>query len=73
MKKEFFVFIVIFFILSLAMHYKEFFSYPLEHIMNLSSAGAYGLGMIHPLIFTFIIYLLIWIPRFIFKLFKTKV
>jgi hypothetical protein len=52
------------------MHYKEFLSIPIEHLNNLSHAGAYGIGFIHPLVFTFIIYLLLWIPRGIYKLIK---
>lgn len=68
--KEFYIFIVLFLFLTLGMHHNEWFSYPIEHLKNLSTAGAYGLGSLHPLIFTLIIYLLYWLPRGLIKLIK---
>jgi Na+/H+ antiporter NhaC len=58
MKKELMIFIGIFLFLAIGMHFKEWISHPIEHIMALPNAGAYGLGAIHPLVFTFVIYLL---------------
>ncbi|QOG12301.1 hypothetical protein [Arcobacter sp. FWKO B] len=72
MKKELIILLVVFLVGSLGMHHKEFFSYPIEHIMHLPKAGAFGFGALHPLIFTIIIYLLLWIPRGIGRLFKKK-
>jgi len=54
------------------MHYKEFLNYPIDHITNLPTAGAYGLGYLHPIIFTLIIYIFAFIPRFFVKLIKKK-
>jgi len=68
--KELYIFISTFLVLSLLMHFEKFLSMPIEHIKNLTTAGAYGLGSIHPLVFTLIIYLLLWIPRGIYKLIK---
>ncbi|QKJ21562.1 hypothetical protein [Poseidonibacter lekithochrous] len=66
-KKEFIVFIGTFIILSLLMHFAEFLSFPLTHINNLGTSGAYGFGSFHPLIFTLLIYIVIFIPRFIYR------
>ncbi len=64
MKKQLSIFIGIFLFLAIGMHFKEWISHPIDHIMALPHAGAYGLGMIHPLVFTLGAYLL-----FIFLLF----
>ena len=72
MKKEFWIFFVILFILSITFHNKEFIEYPLEHLKNLPNSGAYGLGYYHPLVFTLLVYIIILIPRLIFKLFRKK-
>jgi hypothetical protein len=72
MKKELWILVVVFLVLTLGMHHKEWFSHPLEHLGNLPNAGAYGVGAIHPLIFTFVIYLVLWIPRGIAKLFSSN-
>jgi len=70
--KELYIFLGTFLFLTLGMHHKEWISYPLEHLNNLSTSGAYGLGMIHPLVFTLIIYILLWIPRVITSIIKNK-
>jgi len=70
MKKEFLIIVSILVILTILMHYKEFIEYPLEQIKNLSHSGIYGFGAFHPIIFTLIVYILLWIPRSIIKLFK---
>jgi len=72
LKKELTIFVSILIVLTVGMHYKEFLNHPLEHIMNLGDSGAYGLGLFHPLVFTFIIYIIILLPRLVFKLFKRK-
>lgn len=58
MKKELMIFVGIFLFLAIGMHFKEWTSHPIEHLLALPSAGAYGLGAIHPFIFTTIGYLL---------------
>jgi len=68
--KEIYIYLITLFVLSLLMHFKEFFSIPFEHISNLTHSGAYGLGASHPLVFTLIAYLLLWLPRAIYKLIK---
>ena len=72
MKKEILIFIGVFLFLTLGMHHKEWFAAPVEHLSNLQHAGAYGVGMIHPLVFTVAVYVILWIPRGIMRLFKRK-
>ena len=59
-------------VLSLGFHYKEFLEYPIQHLMNFPNSGAYGLGIFHPLVFTTVVYVILLVPRGIFKLFKRK-
>lgn len=68
MKKELIVFLALFLFLAIGMHFKEWTSHPIEHILALPHAGAYGIGAIHPLVFTLILYVVVWIPRFILGL-----
>ena len=68
MKKEIIIFIAIFLFLALGMHYKEWLSHPIDHITALPKAGAYGIGWIHPLVFTLVIYLFFGVLRGINKL-----
>ena len=70
MKKELLIIISIFIILTISIHYNEFLTHPFSHILSLSKSGAYGLEGLHPFIFTFIVYILILIPRLLIKLFK---
>ncbi len=72
MKKELTIFIGVFLFLAIGMHFAEWTSYPIEHLMALPSADAYGLGAFHPLIFTTIIYILVIFIRGIIKLFSKK-
>ena len=72
MRKELKIFIFIFLFLAIGMHFKEFLDHPIEHIMALPKAGAYGFGFMHPLIFTTIFYVIIAIPRFVLSLFDKK-
>jgi hypothetical protein len=57
LKKEITIFVGIFLFLAIGMHFKEWTSHPIEHLLALPSAGAYGLGAMHPLIFTILGYL----------------
>jgi hypothetical protein len=59
MKKQLSLFLGIFLFLAIGMHFKEWFSHPIEHLMALPSAGAYGIGAFHPLVFTLIVYLVL--------------
>ena len=72
MKKELIIILILFLLLTVGMHHKELFIHPLEHISHLKDAGAYGLGAIHPLVFTLSVYVLLWIPRVIVKMVKKK-
>jgi hypothetical protein len=72
MKKEFLIIVSILMVLTVLVRYKEFLEYPLEHIIALSDSGAYGFGSLHPIIFTLIIYILLWVPRSIIKFFNKK-
>lgn len=70
MKKELIIFIGLFLFLAIGMHFKEWTNYPVEHLMALPHAGAYGIGALHPLVFTAILYLVIALFRGIIKLFR---
>lgn len=70
MKKELYIFVGIFLFLAIGMHFKEWASHPISHIMALPDAGAYGLGAIHPLVFTLIIYIVFVLIRGIYRTVK---
>jgi len=70
MKKELMIFLGIFLVLAGGMHFSEWISHPIDHILALPDAGAYGLGPFHPLIVTFFVYLVIVLFRGIAKLFN---
>ena len=72
MKKELLIYLIIFVILTITIHFSELMTHPFEHILNLSKSGAYGLGAIHPIVFTTIVYVIVLIPRFVVKLFRLK-
>ena len=72
MKKELLIYFIIFVVLTITIHFSELITHPFEHILNLSKSGAYGLGAIHPIIFTIIVYVIVLIPRFVVKLFRFK-
>jgi len=71
-KKELTIFVGIFLFLAIGMHFKIWISHPIDHIMALPTAGAYGLGAFHPLIFTLVAYLIILLFRGVAKLFEKK-
>ena len=72
MKKEGTIFIGLFLFLAIGMHFKEWTSHPIEHIMALPTAGAYGFGAFHPLVFTMALYIVVAMGRGIVKLFTKK-
>jgi hypothetical protein len=71
MKKQLSIFLTIFLILSLGMHFSEWIDHPIKHLLSLPHAGAYGLGFMHPILFTSILYLtvtfILWIIHFMKK------
>lgn len=67
MKKELKIFIGVFLFLAIGMHFKEWFSHPVDHVMALPHAGAYGIGPVHPLVFTLAGYGLLWLLRLIYR------
>jgi hypothetical protein len=70
MKKELLTFTVIFLVLAIGMHFKEWMDHPVEHLMALPDAGAYGIGALHPLVFTLIVYIVFVLLRSIIRLLK---
>ena len=70
MKKELSVFIGIFLFLAIGMHFKEWLSHPIDHVASLPTAGAYGIGAFHPLVFAVIVYIVVLVFRVIFSFFK---
>jgi hypothetical protein len=73
MKKELYTFLAIFLFLAIGMHFKQWISHPIEHILALPTAGAYGIGPLHPLVFTLAVYLVFIVLRGIYKTFKRVV
>lgn len=67
MKKELIIFIGLFLFLAIGMHFKQWTSAPVEHIGALAHAEAFGIGAIHPLLFTVALYAVLWIPRGVIK------
>ena len=70
MKKELTIFIGIFLFLAIGMHFKEWLSHPIDHAMALPTAGAYGIGPFHPLVFTLALYVVFVLARGIGRLFS---
>ncbi|QKJ27972.1 hypothetical protein [Aliarcobacter cibarius] len=73
MKKELKIYIFILIILSIIIHYKEFLTHPVEHVLGLMDSGAYGFGGFHPFIFSAVIYIIIGIPRVLFKIITRRI
>jgi Na+/H+ antiporter NhaC len=69
MKKELTIFTAIFLFLAIGMHFKEWTSHPVEHLMALPSAGAYGIGALHPLVFTVVVYVVFVLLRGVVRVF----
>ncbi len=69
MIKELKIFTGLFLFLAIGMHFKEWLSHPIEHTMALPTAGAYGIGAFHPLVFTVALYLVVALGRGAVKLF----
>ncbi|BAF70966.1 hypothetical protein [Sulfurovum sp. NBC37-1] len=67
MKKELKIFMAIFLVLALGMHFKECINHPMEHIESLFTQGWFGL---HPLVITLAVYLLFMIIRGIVRFLK---
>jgi hypothetical protein len=70
MKKELTIFVSIFLLLAIGMHFKEWASHPIEHLKALPDAGAYGIGPVHPLVFTLAVYVVFVLLRGIVRLFR---
>ena len=71
MKKELVIFIGLFLFLSIGMHFKQWTSHPIEHLLNISHGGAFGIpGIIHPFVFTFLLYIIVVLFRFIINIFS---
>lgn len=67
MKKELYTFLGIFLFLAIGMHFKEWISHPVGHIQALPEAGAYGIGAIHPFVFTVTAYIIFVLIRGIYR------
>ena len=65
MKKELIIFLLLFLILAIAQH-PDLLTHPIERLSKLPTAGAYGIGFIHPIIFSILAYLFLWVFRGIF-------
>ena len=65
LKKEFIVFIAIFLFLALGMHMNQWMTHPIEHLNHLITHKM----PYHPLLYTFLVYLIIGVLRIIFRFF----
>lgn len=72
LKREVFIFIVIFLFLALGMHMNQWLTHPIEHLTHLNTHKM----PYHPILYTAIVYLLLGIIRAIantfMKLFRRK-
>ena len=65
--KEVTIFIGLFLFLALGMHMKQWISHPIEHFVNLSDSQ---FGFFHPVYFTVLVYIVVYIIRVIFRWIK---
>ncbi len=73
MKKELIIYTGIFLFLAIGMHFKQWLDHPIEHLVNMPHGGAFGVpGIVHPFVFTLIVYIIIAIPRAVSKLISKK-
>ena len=72
MKKELYWLIGIFLFLAIGMHFKQWMDHPIEHLTALPHSISYGLGWEHPIVYTLVIYLIVGLPRLIFRKKKSK-
>lgn len=72
-KKELIIYLSVIIVVALLWHKQQWFSHPVEHLLGLPHGGAFGVpGIIHPFVFGFLIYLILWIPRLIIRPFFKK-
>lgn len=68
-KRELIIYFVIFILLSFFMHMDKWLSFPIEHIKHLF----HYVFPLHPLVYSFIGYIIVWFIRLIFEpLFRKK-
>jgi len=67
MIKEIVIFIGLFLFLALGMHMNEWISHPIAHLENLSSSKY---GLFHPLYFTALVYIVLYVIRIVFSVIK---
>jgi hypothetical protein len=72
MKRELLIYFGLFLFLAIGMHFEQWTSHPVDHLLSLPHAVAYGLGPEHPFVFTLVLYIIIGIPRVLKKLFTRK-
>jgi hypothetical protein len=66
MKKELYIFIGLFLFLSIGMHFKQWTSHPIDHLIAMPHGGAFGVpGIVHPFVFTLVVYLIVGLFRLI--------
>ncbi len=70
MKKELIIYFGLFVFMAIGMHFEEWISHPIDHLMALPKSGVFGLGAFHPFIFTFLLYLVVLLFRAIVKAFR---
>jgi hypothetical protein len=72
MKKQLSLFLGLFLLLAIGYHIEEWIEHPYAHLMGISGGG-FGLGVIHPLVFSFAVYMVVmvilWLGNMIKKIF----
>ncbi|HIE35000.1 MAG TPA: hypothetical protein EYP79_02230 [Campylobacterales bacterium] len=68
--KELSIYFAIFFLLSLAIHHKEWILHPLDHLRALPHSQ---FGLFHPFIFSFGAYISVLIVRIFIKIIKKAI
>jgi len=61
-KKEIKIYLLLFILLSVAMHFSAWTDHPITHIQALKESS---LGLFHPFVISFLVYLLILIVRLV--------
>lgn len=63
LKREIIIYLALFIIASFVMHYSIWLSAPIEHIKNLT----HNVFPLHPLVYTFGCYIVLWLLRLVLE------
>ncbi len=66
-QKEITIFLITFLFLALVMHFNAWIDHPIQHINSLSSSS---LGTWHPIVISFLVYMVVCVGRGLISLWK---